>query len=100
MLDQEIADVVRLRRAPDRIAYTCGRCQGTTYAPGGLTAITCSHCGRIDLGTELARNRWRMVCEIRLADKPTATPTPKPLIHPADLVAMVVGIALLLAVWA
>jgi hypothetical protein len=40
------------------------------------------------------------IAEIRLADKPTATPAPRSSVHPDDLVAMVVGIALLLAVWA
>lgn len=58
----------------DRIAYTCSRCSHATYAPSGNAAVTCSHCGIIDLGTELARQRWRTVAEIHLANRPPDAP--------------------------
>ena len=54
----------------DRIPYVCSRCQYVTYAPSGLVAVTCAFCGVIDLGTEIARQRWRSVAEVRLASRP------------------------------
>ena len=58
----------RLEPLPaDRTPYTCSVCRRVTYAPPHLTAITCAHCGRVDLGTEIARQRWRSVLEVRTA---------------------------------
>lgn len=99
MFDREIATILRTGHAPDRIAYTCSGCHAVTYAPPGCTAIVCGHCQHVDLGTELARNRWRTVAEIRLADRPETAPKPG-LIHPADLAALLVGFAALLSVLA
>jgi hypothetical protein len=80
MFDQEIAHIVRTGRAPDLIPYVCQnpRCQKTTYAPAGLIAITCGHCGMLDNGTELAVQGWRESI--------------KRLLPAQDLLAMVVGI--------
>jgi hypothetical protein len=52
------------------IPYTCSRCAHVTRAKPGLVAVTCEHCGIIDLGTELARDRWRTVVEVRLEQGP------------------------------
>jgi hypothetical protein len=59
MFDQEIAHIIKTGHPPDRIPYTCSRCGSVTYAPPSLKAIVCRRCGLIDLGTELALNRWR-----------------------------------------
>lgn len=53
-----------------RIPYTCSGCRRVTYGPPGQVAITCGHCGTIDIGTELARQRWKNVAEIRMANQP------------------------------
>jgi len=99
MFDQEICELLHTGHAPDRIAYTCSGCHAVTYAPPGCTAITCGHCGHIDLGTELARNRWRTVAEIRLANRPDVAPNPG-LFHPADVAAVIVAALALLSVLA
>jgi hypothetical protein len=58
----------RLEPLPaDRTRYTCSVCRRVTFAPPHLIAITCSHCGRVDLGTEIARQRWRTMLEVREA---------------------------------
>jgi hypothetical protein len=54
--------------------YTCSRCMGVTLAPPGRVAVTCSHCGIVDLGTEVARQRWRTVAEVHLANRPSLEP--------------------------
>jgi hypothetical protein len=77
--DQEISELLRTGHPPDRIAYTCTKpgCAGITYAPPGLTAVVCTSCGKIDLGTERALDCWRIFAEVALADKPSA-PAPAP----------------------
>jgi hypothetical protein len=49
----------------DKVLYTCSVCHHVTLAAPHLVAVTCTHCGRVDLGTELARDRWRGVLETR-----------------------------------
>ena len=45
--------------------YTCSACGRVTFDKPHLVAVTCAHCGCVDLGTEIARNRWRTVLEAR-----------------------------------
>jgi len=64
----------------DRTPYTCSGCSRVTWAPPHQVAVTCGHCGTFDLGTALARNRWRTVLEVRQENKPpvlvTLVPAP------------------------
>ena len=53
------------------VPYTCSLCRGVTYAPPHLTAVTCTKCNRIDLGTEIALRRWKTVAEIVRDNTPT-----------------------------
>lgn len=55
----------------DLIPYTCSMCRAVTYAPPRLIAVTCCHCNRIDLGTEIALRRWKTVAEIVRDNTPT-----------------------------
>lgn len=79
------------------VPYTCSRCRGVTYERGGLVAVTCQRCGVIDLGTELARDRWRTVAEVRLADRPARAHCPS---HPAPSTRRLWGFAAACAVGA
>jgi len=47
------------------VPYTCSSCSRITLDRPHLVAVTCVHCGRVDLGTELARDRWRTTLEAR-----------------------------------
>jgi hypothetical protein len=49
--------------------YTCARCRRVTMGKPGQVAVTCSYCGMVDLGTELARQQWRTVAEVRLSQR-------------------------------
>jgi hypothetical protein len=89
MFDHFIIATLRGEREPDRIPYTCSKCRHVTYAPPRLTAITCGHCGKIDLGTYIARARWQAAVAPKLTD---ADPTPRPCLHPADVVVMAIGL--------
>ena len=62
--------MLSLQHQDDRVPYTCTRCHHVTWAPGGRVAVTCGQCGLMDLGTELARQQWRTVAEIRMQNKP------------------------------
>lgn len=93
MFDREIISAIRTHEDDRaRIPYVCQNpdCRRETYAPPGLTAIICGHCGRIDTSTELARQGWRNAVEARLEDKPDKTPP----VAPLDLVAMILGLLL------
>jgi hypothetical protein len=65
--------------------YVCTVCHKVTLAEPHLVAVTCSHCGRVDLGTELARAQWRTVAEVRLAQRPEARPVAAHPLTPARL---------------
>jgi hypothetical protein len=60
------------------IPYCCSGCRGVTLDEPNKVAVPCKHCGRIDLGTELARDRWRAVAEIQIENKPDAPPCMRP----------------------
>lgn len=49
--------------------YTCSHCGHITGFKPGLVAITCSNCGIIDIGTVIARDRWRAVVKKQLLEK-------------------------------
>ena len=80
----------------DRIPYVCS-CGGVTYAPPGKVAVTCTKCNHIDLSTELARDRWKTVAEVRLSQRPDpVAPARRPI--RAGMVALVAVAALVEAV--
>jgi hypothetical protein len=85
----------------DRCAYVCQNpnCGATTYAPPGLIAIVCGHCGGIDLGTEESRRRWRNTVEVQAENKPEKPCRLLP-IDPKDAALILAGLATLLAVCA